>query len=241
MRKAALVFAVVLLVGTPVVGDTLELKDGRLLTGMYVGGTQNTVRFKVKDQTMVVSAVDVLALTFDRKAAPAPSATPVAVPAQGGVTVLAGTALLIRTNELIDSSRHSTGYRFTGSLEFDLVVGGRVVAKKGSLVYGILTKAKKGGRLARKAELHLALTDIAIKGRRQPIQTGGFALKGEKQRTLRKVAVGAGVGRLLGGKKKGARRGAALGLIAATLSSKQIKVPPKTLLEFQLRAPFTVK
>ncbi len=239
MWKAALVFAVVLLVGTPVVGDTLELKDGRLLTGMYVGGTQNTVRFKVKDQTMVVSAADVLALTFDRKAAPAP--TPVAVPTQGGVTVLAGTALLIRTNELIDSSRHGTGYRFTGSLEFDLVVGGRVVAKKGSLVYGILTKAKKGGRLARKAELHLALTDIAIKNQRQPIQTGGFALKGEKQRTLRKVAVGAGVGRLLGGKRKGARRGAAVGLAAAALSSKQIKVPPKTLLEFQLKAPFTVK
>ena len=33
--------------------DTLELKDGRLLTGTYMGGSQNTIRFKAGDQMIV--------------------------------------------------------------------------------------------------------------------------------------------------------------------------------------------
>jgi hypothetical protein len=252
-RKALLptILTVGLLLLHPAVeqqSDTLELKDGRLLTGTYLGGSQNTIRFRVNDQMMVVSASDAVALTFDRRAAAA--ATPAKarteapkVPAasSAAVTVMAGTPLLIRTNDSIDSARHGTGHRFTGRLEFDLVAGGRVVAKKGAGVYGILAEAKKGGRLFRKAELRLALTDITIGSQRQRIETGGFGLKGEKQGTVGKVAVGAGIGRLARGNRKGARRGAAVGATGAALSSKQIRVPSGTLLEFQLKAPFTVQ
>ena len=111
----------------------------------------------------------------------------------------------------------------------------------GELVYGVLTQTKKCGRLRRRAELHLGLTTIAINNQPVKIQTGGYALKGEKQGTGKKVVGGAAIGRLYGGDKKGARRGAAVGLTAAALSSKQIKVPPGTLMEFQLKAPFTVQ
>ena len=233
--------AVVLILGATGFGDTLEMKDGRLLSGTYMGGSQNTIRFKAKGQTMTLSVQDVIALTLERKGGGGTAPTPPPTqPAGSGVTVMAGTPLLIRTKDLIDSSRHKSGHKFTGVLEFDLVVNKQVVAKKGTLVYGVLTQVKKGGRLRKKAELHLGLTTIAINNQPQKIQTGGFGLKGEGQGTGKKVATGAVIGGIARG-KKGRKRGAAVGLTAAALSSKQIKVPPGTLMEFQLKAPFTVQ
>ena len=233
--------AVVLILGATGFGDTLEMKDGRLLSGTYMGGSQNTIRFKAKGQTMTLPVQDVIALTLERKGGGAAAPTPPPTqPAASGVTVMAGTPLLIRTKDLIDSSRHKSGHKFTGVLEFDLVVNKQVVAKKGTLVYGVLTQVKKGGRLRKKAELHLGLTTIAINNQPVKIETGGFGLKGEKQGTGKKVAMGAVIGGIARG-KKGRKRGAAVGLTAAALSSKQIKVPPGTLMEFQLKAPFTVQ
>jgi len=238
-----------LLLGAAALGDTLEMKDGRLLHGTYMGGTQNTIRFKAKGQTMTLPVQDVVALTLEREggaetastgdaAAPAPSQPQAS---GGSVTVPPGTPLIIRTKDVIDSKRQKSGHKFTGVLEFDLVVNKQVVAKRGTLVYGVLTEVKKGGRLRRKAELHLALTTIAINNQPQKIETGGFGLKGEGQGTGKKVVGGAAIGRLARGDSKGARRGAAAGLTVAALSSKQIQVPPGTLMEFQLKAPFTVQ
>jgi hypothetical protein len=197
------------------------------------------VRFQGKEGLVVVPVDQVLSLTFDRKAGAPQPATP--QPAANAVTIQAGTSLLVRTADLIDSSRHGTGYRFTAKLETDLVVSGQVVAKKGSTVYGLLTDAKKGGRVAGKAELKLELTDLAINNQRHKLQTGGFALQGEKQGTAGKVVGGAAIGRLARGNRKGARRGAAVGATASVLSSKQIKVPAGSLLEFQLSAPTTIQ
>jgi len=225
-------------------GDTLEMKDGRLLSGSYMGGSQNTIRFKAKGQTMTLSVQDVIALTMEREgggAAPTPPPAQAAAGgvAVGGVTVMAGTPLLIRTRDLIDSGRQKSGHKFTGVLEFDLVVNKQVVAKRGTTVYGVLLEVKKGGRLRKKSELRLELTTIAINNQPVKIQTGGFGLKSEGQGTAKKVATGAVIGGVARG-KKGRRRGAAVGLTAAALSSKQIQVPPGTLMEFQLKAPFTV-
>ncbi|MCZ6786795.1 MAG: hypothetical protein O7E54_06475 [Planctomycetota bacterium] len=233
--------AVVLVLGAIGFGDTLEMKDGRLLSGTYMGGSQNTIRFKAKGQTMTLPVQDVIALTLERKGGGTAPTPPPTQPAGSGVTVMAGTPLLIRTKDLIDSSRHKSGHKFTGVLEFDLVVNKQLVAKKGTKVYGVLTQVKKGGRLRRRAELHLGLTTIAINNQPVKIQTGGYALKGEKQGTGKKVVGGAVIGGLYRGDKKGRRRGAAIGLTAAALSSKQIRVPPGTLMEFQLKVPFTVQ
>ncbi len=56
-----------LLLGAAAFGDTLEMKDGRLLHGTYMGGTQNTIRFKAKGQTMTLPVQDVVALTLERE------------------------------------------------------------------------------------------------------------------------------------------------------------------------------
>jgi len=78
MAGAALVFA---RLGF---ADTLELKDGRVLQGKYLGGTQAVLRFEVNGDVQTFPTHDVVALTFTRgssgrvpeTAPPPPAATP---------------------------------------------------------------------------------------------------------------------------------------------------------------------
>src|SRR5580692_8711697 len=44
--------------------DTLELKDGRVLQGRYLGGTQAVLRFEIKGEVQTFSVVDAVAVTF---------------------------------------------------------------------------------------------------------------------------------------------------------------------------------
>ncbi|HEX8810734.1 MAG TPA: hypothetical protein VF742_01960 [Terracidiphilus sp.] len=64
--------------------DTLELKDGRVLQGRYLGGTQAVLRFEINGEVQTFSVVDAVAITFTgnsgKTSAPA-VAPPAAVPA----------------------------------------------------------------------------------------------------------------------------------------------------------------
>src|SRR6266404_1937352 len=62
-----------------------------------------------------------------------------------GVTVPAGTSLLVRMIDSVDSDKNHVGDRFRASLEQDLAVDGVVVAPKGADVYGRLAEAKESG------------------------------------------------------------------------------------------------
>lgn len=53
-----------LLVAASVSAHTLELKDGRLLVGRYIGGTATTIRFSVKGDVQVYPLDQVVSLTF---------------------------------------------------------------------------------------------------------------------------------------------------------------------------------
>lgn len=63
--------------------DTLELKDGRVLQGRYLGGTQAVLRFEIKGEVQTFNVSDAVALTFtgtsNATEAPAP-APPSAAP-----------------------------------------------------------------------------------------------------------------------------------------------------------------
>src|SRR5277367_1152676 len=64
------------------VADTLTLKDGRVLRGRYLGGTQAVLRFEIKGDVQAFNVTDVVGVTFtpnsgDRNTPPAaPDATP---------------------------------------------------------------------------------------------------------------------------------------------------------------------
>ncbi len=169
--------------------------------------------------------------------------------AQGGktITVPAGTRILIRTVDSIDSSKQKTGYRFTASLETNLQVNGVTVAPRGATVYGRLASAESAGRMKGSSELTLELTDIVIKGTTYPLVTSTYEVKGqgEGSKTAKKVIGGAGLGALIGGIAgggKGAGIGALAGAgagtaVAASKKGQQLSIPSETLLEFRLAQP----
>jgi hypothetical protein len=169
--------------------------------------------------------------------------------AQGAkkISVPAGTRILIRMVDSIDSNKQKTGFRFTATLETNLQVDNRVVAPRGTTVYGRLASAESAGRMSGSSQLTLELTDIMINGTAYPLLTSTYEIKGqgEGKKTARKVVGGAGLGALIGGVAgggKGAAIGAAAGAaggtaIAASKKGEQLSIPSETLLEFRLQQP----
>ena len=104
------------------------------------------------------------------------------------VTVPAGTRILIRTIDPLDSSKQKSGYRFTASLETNLQAEDMVVAPRGTTVYGHLAEASSAGRFSGSSQLSLELTDIVINGTAYPLLTSNFEVKGkgEGSKTARK-------------------------------------------------------
>lgn len=172
---------------------------------------------------------------------------PSRAPQSKRVTVPAGTRILIRTVDAIDSSKQKTGYRFTANLETNLQVDDTVVAPRGSTVYGRLANASSAGRMSGSSELTLELTDIVINGTSYPLLTSTYEIKGKGEggNTAKKVLGGAGLGALIGGIAgggKGAGIGAAAGAaggtaIAASKKGEQLQIPSESLLEFRLQQP----
>jgi hypothetical protein len=262
MKKFARILAAAAL-GLSLVGvaaaDTLELKDGRVLQGRYLGGTQAVLRFEVNGDLQTFNVTDIVALTFTANsavAAPAAAAAPVAprsayASAAGGtVTIPAGESLLVRMIDGVDSSKNHVGDIFHASLETDLTLNGVVVARKGTDVYGRLAEAKEAGHISGSSELQLELTRMVIDGHDYPVVSSDYTLqgKGRGKNTAEKVGGGAALGAIIGaiaGGGKGAAIGAGVGAgaggaVQVLTRGQQVKVPSETLLEFRLQQPVTV-
>ena len=70
--------------------DTLELKDGRVLHGRYLGGTQAVLRFEIRGEVQTFNVSEAVALTFTGGAssmsAPAPAPPPPPQPSASAPT-----------------------------------------------------------------------------------------------------------------------------------------------------------
>jgi hypothetical protein len=163
------------------------------------------------------------------------------------VTVPAGTRILIRTIDAIDSSKQKTGFRFTATLETNLQAEDVIVAPRGSTVYGRLAQASSSGRMKGSSELTLELTDLVINGTAYPLLTSTYEVKGKGEggNTAKKVIGGTGLGALIGGIAgggKGAGIGALAGAgagtaVAASKKGEQLNIPSESLLEFRIEQP----
>jgi len=224
--------------------DILELKNGNVLNGKYVGGTAGTVRFDAGAGMQVIETSQVIALTFTTPtgttapAAPvvAAPATPVAAPAK--VTLPYGTTLLVRMMDSV-SSKNRAGATFTTKLEYDLVVDGVKAVPAGTVIYGRVQSSSQAGRVFGKSTLDIRLAQMVPNGSPIPIATSGYQQAGEA--SIKKAAKGAAVGAAIGAIAGDAGKGAAIGATASVLKKGQtITIPPNTLLEFSLTQPVTV-
>jgi len=260
--------ALALLFASAASADTLELKDGSVLRGRFLGGTAAQLRFEVQGRVESYSVSQLVALTFGSdygkgmgpaSVAPAsggssePASDPGAADPQNGdsINVPAGTAILVRMIDGVDSSKNHVGDLFRASLETDLVVNDYVVARKGTDVYGRLGEAKQAGHYSGQSELRLELTRMVVDGRDYPVVSSNYDVKGKGRgaNTAEKVGGGAVAGAIIGaiaGGGKGAAVGAGAGGAAGAAAQvftrgQKVKVPSETLLEFRLEQPVSIQ
>ena len=242
--------------------DTLQLKNGDVVQGKYLGGSERVVQFEVGGKIELYEVDRILSITFTKpsqqsQAVPDSYKPPVSIvkppsdhPLAAGATVPAGTHVLVRMIDGVDSANNHVGDRFHASLENDLMADDVVIAPKGADVYGRLSEAQEAGRIAGKAQLKLELTDVLINNKLQPIYTGDYEVsgKGRGTNTAEKAAGGAVLGTIVGaiaGGGRGAAAGAAIGAGAGTTinivtKGEEVRVPSETVLDFRLDQPFTV-
>jgi len=228
-----------------VFADTLTLKDGQTIQGKLVSQDANGVVFEVGGQQLTFDRANVAGVSFgdantntatktvDNSSKESAEAKSVSVPA--------GTKILVRTMNSLNSKQHKVGHKFTAKLEADLVVDKEVVARRGTTLYGVIAEAKQSGRVAGKSSLVLNFTDMMINNQLKPMHTTGVkaVTEGTARRTLGTTARTAAIGGLING-SKGAKDGAKVGVGLSILTSgNSINIPQGTMLEFQLASPFT--
>ena len=244
--------------------DSLELKNGSLINGRFLGGSENEISFQVGSSVQKFNRSDIVSIKFDSD--PAASDTPHgpdSVPfndsenvkhasrqAPASVIIPAGTRISVRTIDDIDSTKNHVGDRFEASLEEPLIVDGNVAVAKGAEVYGRLADSKESGTFSGRSQLRLELTGIVVNGQTIPLVTGEYELSGKSRgastakRTVGGAAFGSLIGALAGGGEGaaiGAGVGAGVGAGSETITKgDQVKVPSETLIDFTLQQKVSI-
>jgi len=242
--------------------DSLELKNGSLIKGKFIGGTENEISFKVGSSVQKYNVADIASLKFDSDTSSGDLATRPASPrlneartlartqVPAYITIPAGTRISVRTIDAIDSAKNHVGDRFQASLEEPLTIDGNIVVAKGADVYGRLTESKTSGTFTGRSQLQLELTGIVVNGQTVPVVTGEYELTGKSRgastakRTVGGAAVGSIIGAIAGGGKGaaiGAGVGAGVGAGSEIITKgEQVKVPSETLLDFTLQQDVSI-
>jgi hypothetical protein len=239
--------------------DTVTLKDGRVIRGTYLGGSPRQVKIEVGDQIQTLDVGDISRIEFSGGVSQAPApppqpayAEPIAPPpppppAYAGITLPAGTNLVVRTIDGIDSETNRVGQSFAASLDEPVVVNGMTVIPRGADAVLKLVDARESGKLTGRTELTLDLMSVKIGGRSVDIDTQTVSRESSSrgERTAKvaggTAALGAIIGAIAGG-GKGAAIGAGAGGAAgagAEIATKgqRVKIPSETRLTFSLETP----
>jgi len=157
------------------------------------------------------------------------------------VQLASGTDINVRLGQTISSDTAKPGDAWEGTLTSDILVGDKIVGKKGDLVHGKVVDAQSSGRLSGKAYIQLELTEVnGIPVRTNTVSTEG---QGHKGRNAKAAGGGAAAGAVIGaiagggvGAVVGAVAGAGAGTAgAAATGKKDVKWPVETELTFTTR------
>ncbi len=183
----------------------------------------------------------------EKVVAPAPPAPPRPVTA----VLAAGTPIEIRLTQALSSATDKSGDKFEGTLSQDLVVDGKVLGPKGSVVVGKVSNVEGSGRVEGRARMSLALSEINVGQDSYPIRTNilSFEAESTKGRDAKVVGGTTGVGAIIGaiaGGKKGAAIGAVIGAGAGAgtvmaTKGKEVEFQPEQKFSFKLESDVEMK
>lgn len=166
-------------------------------------------------------------------------------------TMESGTPIEVRLDKTVSSRSSVAGESFTGKLNKDIVVDGKVIIPDGTEFSGKVMEASPAGHLAGGAILKVALTSFSLQDADIPLQTTAIVRmsKGEGKRTAKLTGGGAVLGAAIGALahgKKGALIGAAVGAgagavgSAATNPAHDVVMPAESVLTFKLAGPLVL-
>ncbi len=174
---------------------------------------------------------------------PPPPPPPIVVPA--------GTSLVVRMGNTIDTKTANVGDTFTGSLAHAVAVDGEVAIPSGAGVTGTVVDAKSPGKFKGEGTLSVALTAINVHGVPVTIQSSTYTqtIKGKGKRSAVMTGGGAGGGALIGGLAGGGKGALIGGLVgagagaagSAFTGNKDLQIPAESVVTFKLGNSITVK
>ena len=187
--------------------------------------------------------------------APAPTqqaqAPPPPPPPPPPIVVPAGTSLVVRMGNTINTKTANVGDSFTGTLAQSVAVDGAVAIPSGAGVAGTVVAAKSPGRFKGEGTLSVSLTSLNVRGVPTTISSSTYTqtVKGKGKRTAVMAGGGTGAGALIGGLAGGGKGALIGGLVgagagtagAAFTGNKELQIPAESVVTFKLGNSITVK
>jgi len=223
--------------------DTLVMRDGTRVQGTVVGIKARTITFRHADgvsRRYTTSQVEALEFVSAERANPrAVSGRSLEAPA--------GTELVVRTVETIDSRNAAADQTFSAIVDEDVTnASGRVIIPERSSAQLMIRQMWSGGATG-SPELVLDIQSITVDGRRYVVSTRDLKLEsgtgiGMNKRTAETVGGGAALGAIIGA-IAGGGNGAAIGVLAGAAGGAgvqiltrghDVRVPAETVLRFRL-------
>jgi len=247
---AAMSLGALSLAGAVASADTLVLKDGTRVEGTVVGIAARTVTFKDANgisrryPTTLVESLQFLS---------AERVNPRAVNSRR-LQAPAGTELVVRTVETIDSRTAGANQVFSGIVEQAVTEGsGQVIIPERSSAQLMIRQMSSGGATG-SPEMVLDVQSITIAGRRYLVSTEDMVVEsatgvGKNRRTAEAVGGGAALGGIIGA-IAGGGKGAAIGVLVGGTGGagaqvltrgRDVQVPAETLLTFRLDKPVSLQ
>ena len=223
--------------------DTLVLRDGTRVEGTVVSFAARTITFRHADgvsrryHTSQVAAVEFL--SAERVNTRAVNNLNLEAPA--------GTELVVRTVETIDSRNAGSDQAFSAIVERAVTnASGSAIIPERSSAQLVIRQVSQGGKTG-SPEIVLDIQSISVEGRRYLISTKDLVVDsdrglGSNRRTAETVGGGAALGTIIGA-IAGGGKGAAIGAVAGGAGGAGVqimtkghdaRVPADTILRFRL-------
>lgn len=150
----------------------------------------------------------------------------------------AGTEMMVHFDTAINTEEYPGGSLFQESLNIDLVVDGKLAAKKGTAVFGRVIESR-GGKLFGGEKLTFTFTGIMIGDQEITIVTDTMGVQGGQGGTAKTVGAGALIGAAFGGAGEGAAIAGGIAILKAR--HEHIQIPQGTIAQFKIERPVEIK
>lgn len=170
------------LISWGVEADMIRMKNGKIIEGKFLGGTEHEIQFRTDDNNVTVYQVkDILTITFMPSSLRSPQKTLVPSsqkiqtpqPEQPEITIKRNTRLSVRLEDSLDTGMSRKGDWFDATLVSALVVDGAIVVSEGTRLKGQVIKSEQGQS---SSGLVITLRELILKQKVIPIFTTSYAM-----------------------------------------------------------------